>query len=88
MRYGQYYFDSFEEDRHRGEARRHAEDRARRGGQVERHSLTARLAAAIQDRLRRERSLDGYPCRLPDGRIGQIAVVQKDGDWTLVCEVA
>jgi hypothetical protein len=88
MRYGQYYFESFEQDRHRGEAQRHAHDRALRAVRVDGRSLPARLAAAIQDHLRRERSLDGSPCRLPDGRIGQIAVIQKDGDWTLICQVA
>jgi hypothetical protein len=88
MRYGQYYFDTFEQERHRGEAQRHAHDRALRAVWVDGRSLPAWLAAAIRDRLRPERSLDGSTCRLPDGRIGQIAFIQKDGDWTLICQVA
>jgi hypothetical protein len=87
MRYGQYFFESFEQDRHRGEAQRHAHDRALRAVRVEGRSLPARLGAAILDLVRRERSLADHPCRLPDGTVGRIAVVQKDGDWTLVCEV-
>ncbi len=57
MRYGQYYFESFEQDRHRGEAQRHAHDRALRAARGEGRSLPARLGTAILDLVRRERSL-------------------------------
>ena len=35
-----------------------------------------------------DHSLTDYPCRLPDGRIGRVAVVLQGADWTLVCRVA
>lgn len=30
----------------------------------------------------------GYPCRMPDGRMGRVHAVLTDGEWTLVCAVA
>ena len=81
--------DAYEQDRHRGEERRHAHHRALLEGRVERPSLAARLAAATLRVVRRDRhSLTSYPCRLPDGRIGRTAVVHSGGDWVLVCRVA
>jgi hypothetical protein len=35
-----------------------------------------------------DHSLTDYPCRLPDGSLGRVAVVELNGDWTLVCRVA
>ena len=46
------------------------------------------LGQAIRTRLQAEHSLTEYPCRLPDGRLGRVAVVQQDGDWTMVCRLA
>ena len=53
-----------------------------------RASLPARLRAAILARMRPEHSLTDYPCRLADGSIGRVAVVQQAGEWTLLCRVA
>jgi hypothetical protein len=84
-----YLATSFEEDRRRGEERRHAHHRALLEGRVERPALSARLVAATLRVVRRERhSLTSYRCRLPDGRIGRTAVVHSGGDWVLVCRVA
>lgn len=81
--------DAYEQDRHRGEERRHAHHRALLEGRVERPSSLARLAAATLRVVRRDRhSLTSYPCRLPDGKIGRTAVVLQGGDWVLVCRVA
>jgi len=81
--------DTYEQDRHRGEERRHAHHRALIEGRVERPAWSARLVAAALRVVRRDRhSLTAYPCRLPDGRIGRIAVVSSGGDWALVCRVA
>jgi hypothetical protein len=77
-----------EVDRHRGEERRHAHHRGLLEGRVERPSQPARLVAAIQSIVRRDRhSLTNYPGRLPDGKIGRTAVVQVNGTWELVCRV-
>ena len=35
-----------------------------------------------------DHSLTDYPCRLPSGGMGRVAVVQQRGEWTLVCRVA
>ena len=51
-------------------------------------SMKARLGAATRTIARRDHSLTDYPCRLPDGSIGRIAVISQDGDWALVCVVA
>ena len=32
-------------------------------------------------------ALTRYPCRMADGRPGQVAVLNVDGEWTLVCKV-
>lgn len=51
--------------------------------------MRARLAAATSDvALRRRHSLTDYPCRLPNGSIGRVAVVMRAGEWTMVCRVA
>jgi hypothetical protein len=88
MRYGQEYFATFETDRHRGEEQRHANDRAVSAVRVERPSLPARLGAWILNLVRRDHPLTNQPCRLPDGRIGRVAVIRQDGEWTLVCRIA
>jgi hypothetical protein len=80
---------TYVEDRHRGEARRHALQRGPLEMQDERPSRPARLAAAIMRIVRREvHSMTDYPCRLPDGKIGRTAAVEVEGEWTLVCRVA
>lgn len=53
-----------------------------------RASLPARLQAALLARMRRDHALTDYACRLPDGSIGRVAVVQHGGEWTLLCRVA
>jgi hypothetical protein len=35
-----------------------------------------------------DHSLTDYPCRLPNGSIGRVAVVQQGEDWALVCRAA
>lgn len=81
--------DTFEEDRHRDEERRHAHRRAlleARGGHA---SPQEWLAAAFLTIVRRDdHSLTNYPCRLPNGSIGRIAVAKSGREWTLVCRVA
>jgi hypothetical protein len=82
-----YLTDTFEADIRRN--LRYAHHRAAllesRAGHA---SLPARLQAAILTRLRRDHSLTDYACRLPDGSIGRVAVVQHGGEWTLLCRVA
>jgi hypothetical protein len=80
----------FEADCRREELRR-AEQR--RGlmeteARSESPSLLAQLEAAFRTRLQPEHSLTDYPCRLPDGRMGRVAVIQQDGDWAMVCRMA
>ena len=79
---------SIEEDRHRGETRRHAHHRACADARAGRSRTLAGLRAAILHILRRDHSLTDYPCRLPDGRIGRVAVVLDGGEWVLVCRIA
>jgi hypothetical protein len=80
---------TYNEDRDRGVDRRNAHHRALLESRAVRPSQPARLGAAILRVVRRDRhSLTSYPCRLPDGKIGRAAVVQRDGEWTLVCRVA
>ncbi|HYN47933.1 MAG TPA: hypothetical protein VER83_03655 [Candidatus Nanopelagicales bacterium] len=80
---------AIEQERHRGEERRHALQRALAEARQPRLSASARLVAAAVRRARRENhSLTDYPCRLPDGKIGRTAVVERDGEWMLVCRVA
>jgi hypothetical protein len=84
-----YLVATIEEDRHRGEGRRHAHHRALIRTRVVRPAPSARLVAATLRVARRDRhSLTSYPCRLSDGKIGRTAVVYSGGDWTLVCRVA
>ena len=79
---------TYEDDRHRDEGRRHADRRALLETRTQRPSVPARLRAAILAIARRDHSLTDYPCRLPDGSIGRVAVIQQNGDWTLTCRVA
>ena len=50
--------------------------------------MSAGLRAAITHMILRDHSLTDYPCHLPDGRIGRVAVVLDGGEWVLVCRVA
>jgi len=80
---------TFDEDRHRGGARRHDHHRALLESRAARSSRSARLRAEILHVVRRDRhSLTDYACRLPDGKIGRVAVLELNGEWTLVCRVA
>lgn len=80
--------EAYEQDRHRGEERRHAHHRALLERGPSGPSLAVRLRAAILKVMQRDHSLTGRPCRLPDGRIGRVAVIEQGKDWTLVCRVA
>jgi hypothetical protein len=81
--------ETYEQDRHRGEERRHAHHRALLETRVERSSLPARMGAAFMHVVRRDRhSLTDYACRLPNGKLGLTAVVQQGGEWALVCRAA
>ena len=51
-------------------------------------AMKARLGVGMQGIVRRDHALTDYACRLQDGSIGRVAVVQADGDWTLVCRPA
>lgn len=80
--------ESIEQDRHRGEGRRHDQHRALLEAPVVRLSRSNRVRAAVRNALAPDdRALTDYPCRLPDGRIGRVAVVLDQGEWTLVCQV-
>jgi len=79
---------AYEADRYRGEGRCHEHRRALVEGQGERVSIQARVMAAVRSRLKREHSLTDYPCKLPDGRLGRVAVVRQRGDWVMVCRTA
>ena len=83
-----YVAATVEEDRHRGEARRHDHRRAFAEAPARRSRTLPGLRAAILHVVRRDHSLTDYPCRLPDGRIGRVAVVLEGDEWLLVCRVA
>ena len=78
----------FEADRLRGELRRAEQDRWLSETRAGSPSPISRIRVAIRTRLQPEHSLTDYPCRLPDGRMGRVAVIQQDGDWTMVCRMA
>ena len=80
---------SIEEDLHRNEERRHAHHRALLETRASRPSMRARIGAAILNLDPRARhSLTEYPCRLPSGGMGRVAVVLSGGEWAMVCRVA
>jgi hypothetical protein len=80
--------ESIEQDRHRGEGRRHDQHRALLDAPLGRQSRLDPLRAAVRNALAPEdHALTDYPCRLPDGRIGRVAVVFDQGEWTIVCRV-
>ncbi len=78
----------FEADRRREEARRHQYDRVYVQASAESGSLLTRIKGAIRTRRQPDHSLTDYPCRLPDGRMGRVAVISQGGDWTMVCQLA
>ena len=79
---------SIELDRRRTEARRHEHRRAVLETRIDRPTRLERLQAAVRSAIRRDdHSLTDQLCRLPDGRIGRVAVVLDHGEWTLVCRV-
>ena len=51
-------------------------------------SVMARLSVAFRRGTSDEHSLTDYPCRLPDGTMGRVAVIMQGGDWALVCRRA
>ena len=51
-------------------------------------SLLARIARAFRNDAPDDHSLTDYPCRLPDGTMGRVAVIELGGDWSLVCRRA
>jgi hypothetical protein len=80
---------TYDEDRDRGVDRRNAHHRALLASGAVRPSRLARLVAGIAHGVRGDRhSLTDYACRLPDGKIGRVAVLMQGGEWTLVCRVA
>jgi hypothetical protein len=79
---------TYDEDRHRGEERRHEHHRAMIEARGEHPSRVARLEAAARKLVQPDHSLTDYPCRLPDGRMGRVSVIMQDGDWAMVCRLA
>jgi len=73
---------------HAEELRRAEQDRWLAKARAGSSSTFSRLRDAIRARLAPDHSLTDYPCRLPDGRMGRVAVIQQDGDWTMVCRMA
>jgi hypothetical protein len=51
-------------------------------------SVLARLAGTFRKGVPDDHSLTDYPCRLPDGTMGRVAVFEHGGDWSLVCRRA
>jgi len=39
----------------------------------------------VIDRVLNPHSMTDYPCRLPDGRMGRVAIREIDGEWVAVC---
>jgi hypothetical protein len=78
-------------NQHQADLRREAEMNrlarlARGDGAIGDHlSMLDRLRATVRARVRRDHSLTDYPCRLPDGGTGRVAVVLLEGEWTVVC---
>jgi hypothetical protein len=77
-----------EADRHRHEARRLEHQRGLIDARGVSPSRLGRLEEAIRTRLAPDHSLTDYPCRLPDGRMGRVAVLAQGGDWVMVCRMA
>jgi hypothetical protein len=53
-----------------------------------RRSPLAWLQAAAADLRGQDHGLTDYPCRLPDGTLGRVSVVEVAGEWTMVCRVS
>jgi hypothetical protein len=39
----------------------------------------------VIDRATHLHSMTDYPCRLPDGRMGKVAIREVDGEWEAIC---
>jgi hypothetical protein len=78
----------FEADRRREELRRAEQHRWLSQARAGSPSLMSRLGAAIRTRQQPDHSLTDYPCRLPDGSMGKVAVIAQGGEWTMVCRMA
>jgi hypothetical protein len=79
---------SLDDDWRRREERGQQQYRAIIEARGERTSILARLEAAARNLVQPEHSLTDYPCRLPDGRMGRVAVIEQNGDWTMACRLA
>jgi hypothetical protein len=80
-----------DEDRERERERPLDHRRAPVERRVDRPSPVARLHAALlrlAPRTRAAHAVTDYPCRLANGEIGRVAVIETNGEWTLVCRVA
>lgn len=88
MRHWNYLTDVMEENRHYNEERRHAYQRALEENRVIRPSLSIRLKSKINSLRKEDHTLTNYPCKLPNGKMGRVAVIAQDGDWAFVCKVA
>jgi hypothetical protein len=49
--------------------------------------LLARFRDTVRQRLEGRHMLTDHPCRLPDGRIGRIAMRRVGEEWVGVCEL-
>jgi hypothetical protein len=79
---------TFDEDWRHREERGQQQYRTMLEARGEQPSVLARLAAATRKLVERDHSLTDYPCRMPDGTMGRVAVVEQNGDWTMVCRLA
>jgi hypothetical protein len=48
----------------------------------------ARLVGGFRKGVPDDHSLTDYPCRLADGTMGRVAVIERGGEWSLVCRRA
>jgi hypothetical protein len=63
-------------------ARRHIEAE---GPWEERGPIGVEHLKVLIDRLENPHSMTDYPCRLPDGRMGKVAIREVDGEWEAIC---
>ena len=51
----------------------------------ERGAIGLEHVEVVIDRVLNPHSMTDYPCRLPDGRMGRVAIREIDGEWVAVC---
>jgi hypothetical protein len=51
----------------------------------ERGPIGVEHLGVLIDRATHLHSMTDYPCRLPDGRMGRVAMREIDGEWEAVC---